>query len=543
MSRPISILLACAFLLLGIAVTPGASATASTVIASAGPLQNIWIGDELGCQVEHVNDAAYQFYPSATVPGDCGTLLVTGGALYAPDFVGHGATATGGLGAYTAFTPVSQTAVTGLGTAGSPYTLTTTVTVGATGLTLRETDTYVVGDDFYETTVVIQNGPAAERSGILYRAGDCFLGGSDSGYGALAITAPGSVACTKNANNSPAGRFEEFIPVTGGSRYYHDDFSDVWTWIGGHTAFPNTCDCTTLQDNGAGLSWDFSVAAGGSATFVNRLRFDVPEQEPQAQPGARCEATGLRVREADTLVPGAAALDFAHSTAWASVTPGAMPPAAPAPSPPPVPDAHSDAEEVGAHYASGLVTVDASGVFSRCDVAAHDPGTGPQTHAYGRGGVADLTLRVAGNTVHLELMDFELDARGTPPVTNAWQACDLIEASTTPTGKVVGLCSPNAAVIACGGLIAAVCNLVFGTVNCIVQVQYDWTAGPVLNAFGQWEYEGSFVRLHLESACTGTVAVDIDVGYVRVSASGGPAPPFVNYVPNVGCTLAAALCT
>ncbi|MEA3202738.1 MAG: hypothetical protein QOI63_404, partial [Thermoplasmata archaeon] len=49
------------FLVVLLAV-PLASATPATVIVSAGPLSNIWIGNELSCQVKHVNDASYQFY-------------------------------------------------------------------------------------------------------------------------------------------------------------------------------------------------------------------------------------------------------------------------------------------------------------------------------------------------------------------------------------------------------------------------------------------------------------------------------------------------
>jgi len=90
-------------------------------IASAGPLTHVWLGNELSCQVQHVTDGTtHEFYPPGTIPGDCGTFIAMGGTLYAPDFANHGGTATGNLGPYTVFTPISQTPVTGTGTTARP---------------------------------------------------------------------------------------------------------------------------------------------------------------------------------------------------------------------------------------------------------------------------------------------------------------------------------------------------------------------------------------------------------------------------------------
>ena len=85
--------------------------------------------------------------PPQTIPGDCGTFIVTGGNLYAPDFSGHGVTRDRQSPTYTPFTPVSQSGVTGTGTAGDPYRVVTNVDVGTTGLHIQQTDSYVVGDE------------------------------------------------------------------------------------------------------------------------------------------------------------------------------------------------------------------------------------------------------------------------------------------------------------------------------------------------------------------------------------------------------------
>src|SRR6266436_5563770 len=200
----------------GITIIDVPTVTPFMDIASAGPLTHVWLGNELSCQVQHVTDGTtHEFYPPGTIPGDSGTFIAMGGTLYAPDFLAHGSTATANLGARVVFTPISQTPVTGTGTAGDPFTVVTVVAVSATGLTIAQTDTYIVGDESYRTVILITNagGPA---SGVLYRAGDAFLGGSDFGYGFTEVFGTRkAVGCSVNANNSPPSRIEEWIPLVG----------------------------------------------------------------------------------------------------------------------------------------------------------------------------------------------------------------------------------------------------------------------------------------------------------------------------------------
>ena len=84
-------------------------------------------------------------------------------------------------------------------------------------------------------------------SAVLYRAGDCFLADNDNGFGSR-DTATGAVACV-----SESGRIIQWLPITGGSTNMEDNFNDVWAAVGSQLPFPNTCDCATLQDNGAGI--------------------------------------------------------------------------------------------------------------------------------------------------------------------------------------------------------------------------------------------------------------------------------------------------
>jgi hypothetical protein len=239
------------------------SALAVADVQSSGPLTDIAVGDDLTCEV-----TAYgfpQFFGGGVGrPGSCGWALATGGTLY-----GYGS---------SGWVSVSPATLTGTGTSQDPYVVRTTVaaTNGSTqpGIQLTEVDTYVVGDESYRTDLTVQNSTGSPLSGTLYRVADCTLQGDDASFG-FADPASGTVACAQSANNSPAGPLEAFVPLTAGNRYSEGeyatvDFDQPFSQVG----YPNTCDCTTSEDSGMGLSWDFgSLTDGQSATFSLRSDF------------------------------------------------------------------------------------------------------------------------------------------------------------------------------------------------------------------------------------------------------------------------------
>jgi uncharacterized repeat protein (TIGR01451 family) len=241
----------------------GSAALSNTTISSAGPLNNIYLSNELNCQVDHVGDSSHEFYDPSSIPGACGTLIATGGTLYGPSVIPAG----GDASPRTTYTEVSQSPVTGSGTSGDPFKVVTVVDAGTTGLRLTETDSYVIGTESYRTDVAITNNNEGSQSFVLYRAGDCYLQNSDDGFGDL--LPDGSVGChaSDDGGVTPGARIERWIPITGGSAAFEAEYSDVWDAIGSQTPFDNTCTCTDYIDNGAGLSWSGSVAAGATATF------------------------------------------------------------------------------------------------------------------------------------------------------------------------------------------------------------------------------------------------------------------------------------
>ena len=139
-------------LVLGVA--PASPAATSTAITSAGPLTNIAISTELNCAVNHIGDAEGEFFEDTA----CATELATGGLLFGPSDIPGGNNPGG-------FDPVSQSGVTGSGTAADPYTIVTVVDAVGVSLRLTETDSYVVGEETYTTRVAIANSGSQARDG------------------------------------------------------------------------------------------------------------------------------------------------------------------------------------------------------------------------------------------------------------------------------------------------------------------------------------------------------------------------------------------
>src|SRR6266571_6984114 len=133
---------------------------------------------------------------------------------------------------------------------------------------ITQTDSYVVGQESYRTDVQISNSNLTSRAVRLYAAGDCYLQSSDFGFGRVDGSA---IACTATSN--PASRIEQLFPLTSGSSYMEARYSTMWAQIGAQAAGPNTCICTTLDDNAILLSWDVTVPGGGSVTVSHLTTF------------------------------------------------------------------------------------------------------------------------------------------------------------------------------------------------------------------------------------------------------------------------------
>ena len=250
--RPFRIALTIPLLIVGLALIPSESAMAAT-ITSEGPLRTIDISTELNCAVNHTSDTLPEWYGSTA----CATLISLNGTLFGPRNIPAG----GSAAPRTAYTPVSQTGVTGSGTAADPYTIVTVVRAGDLAI-VTQTDSYVVGREFYTTSVAVDNISGGTLTGNIYTAGDCYLQNSDWGYGQIIGSAP---ACA--TGTEPGSRLVALLPQTGGNNFYVAWYHEVWAAIGMQQPFPDTCLCDEFIDNGMGLSWPVNIPAGGSRSW------------------------------------------------------------------------------------------------------------------------------------------------------------------------------------------------------------------------------------------------------------------------------------
>ena len=190
--------------------------------------------------------------------------------------------------------------MSGRGTAASPFRVTTVADAGGTGLRVTNVDTYVAGQEAYRTAVTLENRGGAPLTGVLYRAGDCYLQESDTGYGRRrGAPAPRAARC--NANNArPVASSSGSRP---GRRRVHGGGLQRGVAVHRHAQpFPNTCRCTEAVDNGAGHQLELlELAPGARATYAHFTVFSPtgvagPPRAP-APPGAG-RAHGRRPRSA-----------------------------------------------------------------------------------------------------------------------------------------------------------------------------------------------------------------------------------------------------
>ena len=145
------------------------------------------------------------------------------------------------------------------------------------GVRIQQTDSYVIGSQSYRTDIQLTNGGPSAVSGILYRYGDCFLQNFDTGFGRVDAGAPACIV-----DPAQGQRIEQWSPLTAGSHYFEGYYGDGYDLISQQVQFPDTCVCTQLVDNGAGLSWPISIAPGQSVTFSQESYFSPTGRAPVA---------------------------------------------------------------------------------------------------------------------------------------------------------------------------------------------------------------------------------------------------------------------
>ncbi|MCU0756738.1 MAG: hypothetical protein MUE46_16770 [Xanthomonadales bacterium] len=240
-------------------------ATAFQSINSA-PLR-INVGADLSFQIfNSAVPGVGQIFPNNATLADMGWLVRNGATLYAPDWRGR-PSATGALGAITAFGAVAQDPVSGSGTTASPFTVVTRVTAGT--LQLRETVRYESGKGFFNKALEVTNPGASPVDVTVYLGSDIYLASSDAGKPAR-IVIPGGTSITGTGGRTCPGVNPVYnilhIPLVAPDRFSSDGFAAIWGQIGAGT-LPNTINPANCIDNGAALQWNLTIDAGASSTL------------------------------------------------------------------------------------------------------------------------------------------------------------------------------------------------------------------------------------------------------------------------------------
>lgn len=119
----------------------------------------------------------------------------------------------------------------------------------------------------------------------LFHGADCYASGSDIGFGFLRPER-GAIGCSQNPDNVPPARTVQYSPLSAGSSGTEDRFYRVWEQIAELDPLDDLCLCSQDVDNGAGLSWELTLGAAGSATRSLSISFTKETRtEPQDTDG------------------------------------------------------------------------------------------------------------------------------------------------------------------------------------------------------------------------------------------------------------------
>ena len=212
---------------------------------------------------------------SSRTARSCATVVaVSGFGLFGPPSFADDAGSLAGSTLHP-YEPVSQTTVEPSAANGYTLTVETVVSLPGTGLLLRQTDTYVDGQNSVRTSVRVENAAAVARDVVVYRTGDCFPG-SDPGFG---LARGHSVGCEQavqdglNAVRVAGPVYMRWDPLLGVSHFHVGAVADLRAAIGAGGPLADTCDCSKDQDIEAALSWSLHLGSGATQTVAHRLTY------------------------------------------------------------------------------------------------------------------------------------------------------------------------------------------------------------------------------------------------------------------------------
>jgi hypothetical protein len=249
--------LMCAFAL---AVVPGPARAADAVI-DGSPL-NIYANDNGQLQVAFDGSATGEFFPGSLSPANAGLHVAVAQSGQPFDVRGFLTRA------FDPTTPAAPPVVTGDGSPGNPWKLTTSyevLTPSPTGVQIDEVLTYVNGTTDVAAQYTVTNNSDVTQNVFLYEAADLYVAGNDAGAGFFVPGPPRQLGGINEAQGSSGGLVEQ----TPWSHYQEGRYSDVFSVVSSTNAtttaqsFSDTVD-PTLLDDGLGAQWNLPGVPTGT---------------------------------------------------------------------------------------------------------------------------------------------------------------------------------------------------------------------------------------------------------------------------------------
>jgi hypothetical protein len=277
------------------ALAPGAGAVSDeTAVTIAGNPLTVYVGPRGECQSSYVVNGEVQgnYFPGGgsfftfSPVADCGFFLAfpksgagqpvsVQGQTYG--FAGHA-----GPGGLSDFKPISQSAVTGDGSAGNPFSQTTVFEVEGVAL-VTETTTYVNGAPQFTSTYNVKNVTAGKIYFRAMYAGDLYVAGNDHGTGVFLGGPPRFIGGQNTSSGILGGFLEVGPPALAWDSWEELAYPDVWQRIEDTDeearAFKEGIEANEV-DNAAGVEWDqlrsTGLGSGAEQSFSIINRTQVP---------------------------------------------------------------------------------------------------------------------------------------------------------------------------------------------------------------------------------------------------------------------------
>lgn len=249
-------------------VAAGASAQTAFTTINGSPLR-INVGADGSFQIyNNAVPGVGQVFPTTAELGDMGIFADIDGVLHAPNFATHaGGSATGNLGTYRAWTPVSLSQrPNGTGTPSDPYVVSVVLAAPESDVRVNLIVTYVRGDNFFRLRTQVYSINNTVHNVDVTLGADIYLAGSDNGF---FVSVPQLNAVGGRTCDPDEGSYNILlIPITPANSFTASQFSDVWRQIA-EGELDNNSEGSACVDNGAAVRWENIMRGGSTSVELN----------------------------------------------------------------------------------------------------------------------------------------------------------------------------------------------------------------------------------------------------------------------------------